>query len=127
EAGKGGLGEALSGPSTWGNGQLGVRAGAYGLDANPGGPYRVIRGGRVMLDGSKSKPKSRIKSYEWSFSGPECDGVLPEPGNKSGVKISAVPLCDVYATLTVSDGEVSDSETTVIRIRKRKLRDIPFD
>ncbi len=38
-----------------------------GLKADPGGPYSVVRGARVRLDGSGSSPRGEIRSYRWRF------------------------------------------------------------
>jgi hypothetical protein len=90
------------------------------LRADAGGPYTVVRGGKVKLDGSRSRPKRRIRSYRWSFE-PGAAGCEPRRNaEKQGVRASAVVLCNLRATLTVrdEDGESAEASTT-ITVRKR--------
>lgn len=110
------------------------------LTAVPGGPYRVQRGMRVDLDGSRSRGK--IKSYTWTFlpapanggphialtfaankgsasSAPCPKGVQPQRGGKKGAKISVVALCDFTAKLTVSDGRKTKSQTANVTVDRR--------
>jgi hypothetical protein len=88
------------------------------LQADPGGPYTVRRAARVKLDGSRSKPKSKIVKYLWKFQ-PEkaaCPGDVPgKATRKEGRETSVVALCGLRATLTVvaRDGDRDSASTTV--------------
>lgn len=55
-----------------------VQANGKSLHADPGGLYTVRRAGRVKLDGSRSKPRSKIDKYKWSFRPIAADG-WPSP------------------------------------------------
>ncbi len=88
------------------------------LQADPGGPYTVRRAARIKLDGSGSKPKSKIVKYLWKFQpeGGDCPGDMPAKATrKEGRETSLVALCGVRATLTVvaSDGDRDSASTTV--------------
>ena len=115
------------------------------VQANPGGPYRVTRGGRVTLDGSKSKGK--CLRYTWTFAAapgesgggtrgagsPEdasifayvaqmaCpEGTSGNPGaRKEGQKAPTDFLCSLTATLTVTDGNTSDSKDVLVKVLPR--------
>jgi hypothetical protein len=112
-----------------------------GLTADAGGPYTALRGRPLHLDGSRSSPRARIDSYRWSFqraapSGPPAPpppgvarrsgvqtaqdgGCRPNSGGKKGKAPTVVPLCTIKATLTVSDGGKTDSDTTTIAVDPR--------
>jgi hypothetical protein len=132
EAGKGELDEALLGPRA----ESTVRGDIYKLEAKAGGKYSVRRGGEVELDGSASKPARKITSYTWTFSsagrvaskgggGGGCP-VTPKPGSKSGKTPEVDALCDIRATLTVSDGQTTATDTARINVKPRNFK-IPFD
>lgn len=111
------------------------------LHADAAGPYRVRRGMRVRLDGSRSRGK--IESYRWTFlraaeddppaniastqsgnqqspPGTPCPKrVQPRRGRKKGAKVTAVALCTFKAKLTVSDGRHEDSQTAVVEVVPR--------
>lgn len=127
QAGGGGVDRELLGVHAWGEPKASVRGSAYDpLDAVPGGPYTVARGGTVTVDGSGSKPASRITSYTWSFTSNCPDGVQGRQSTRSGKTAQIVAVCTTTATLTVSDGEESDSESTTIKVTG-KLRDVEFN
>ena len=91
----------------------------------PAAPYTVARGGSITVDGSGSKPASRITSYSWSFKS-NCPGnVQGRPSTRTGATAQIVAVCTTTATLTVSDGEESDSESTTIKVTG-KLKDVDF-
>lgn len=115
--------------------------------ADPGGPYTVVRGGKATLDGSKSK--GRCLQYTWTFSpapkdpadspghgtadNPEdaaifeavdkfaCpEGTSGNPGaSKRGVRAPTNFLCSLKVTLTVTDGNSSDSKDVVVKVKPR--------
>jgi hypothetical protein len=93
------------------------------LQANPGGPYTVRRGGRKQLDGSGSRPRREIVEYRWRFQPiqSECpEGASGSSGRKQGRRVSIVALCDVRATLTVEDRDGdTDSKSAVVKVRPR--------
>jgi hypothetical protein len=100
-----------------------VQANGGSLHADPGGPYTVRRAGKVKLDGSRSKPRSKIVKYLWKFRPipGECpDGVPPRTTRKEGRDTSVVALCGLRATLTVvaRDGD-RDSASTVVKVLPR--------
>ena len=114
-----------------------------GLIADAGGPYRVLRGKRLRLNGSRSSPRGRIDSYRWTFRrarpseppgppGPpvvsalipalaaqDDAGCRPDSGGKTGKTTRVLPLCTIKATLTVRDGGETDSDTTKITVKPR--------
>jgi hypothetical protein len=99
------------------------------LTADAGGSYSVKRGGTVHLDGSGSAPADKITSYRWSFEpNGECSGgVSAKAGNKTGKTASAVILCPVKVTLTVSDGQNTATDTATVDVEARELHKIPFN
>ncbi|HVO53792.1 MAG TPA: hypothetical protein VMT37_05195 [Solirubrobacterales bacterium] len=109
-----------------------VQASGGDLQAVPGGPYSVVRAGKVKLDGSGSKPKSKIEKYKWSFKpiGSECPAGTPaKASHKEGKQTSIVALCDVKATLTVvaRNGDRDTASTTVnVKARGGKTWRTPF-
>jgi hypothetical protein len=113
-----------------------------GLEADAGGPYTVLRGKRLRLDGSRSSPRGRIDSYRWTFTpaappdppsplGPpvvarlfpaspaQDAGCRPDHGGKRGKTTEVLPLCTIKTTLTVRDGGETDSDTTTITVKPR--------
>ena len=113
-----------------------------GLSADAGGPYEVLRGRRLRLDGSRSTPRGRIDSYRWTFQraapiDPPAPlvpsvgaGLMPaltaqdggcrtDSGGKTGKAPKVLPLCTIKATLTVRDGGETDSDTTTITVEPR--------
>jgi hypothetical protein len=110
----------------------GSLCGAPGLQAVPGGPYTIRRGGTVALDGSGSTPSDQIQSYVWTFSpvgSSDCaEGVSPRPGaTKTGQRATIVALCSIRVTLTVSDGQSQSSASTMITVTPRNLGKVRFD
>jgi hypothetical protein len=105
---------------------------AADLQADAGGPYSVLRGQRVTLDGSKSAPGGEITSYEWTFASAEAgDPDTPNCPIRDGVrtpgaKVSITVLCPITATLTVSDGDRTDSDTVPITVVPRRFKPIPY-
>jgi hypothetical protein len=112
------------------------------LTADAGGPYNVVRGKRLRLDGSRSSPRERIDSYRWTFQrvardndpGPPVNpssagwrrtraaqdgGCKTQQGDKRGKTPKVQPLCTIKATLTVRDGGQTDSDTTKITVEPR--------
>ena len=113
-----------------------------GLRADAGGPYRVLRGRQLRLDGSRSRPHGRIDSYRWTFQraapsdppaplGPpvvaglipaltaQDGGCRPDHGGKTGKAPKVLPLCTIKATLAVRDGGETDRDTTTITVKPR--------
>lgn len=119
-------GIALSAPTR--GSRVTNRALVYPLVANPGGPYNVVRGGTVQLDGSRSTPSDQIKSYRWTFRITHCpSGVQLRGAAKQGVSTAIVALCSVSVTLTVSDGHGRfNAKSTDITVGARELKKIPF-
>ena len=93
------------------------------LQADPGGPYRVRRAGRVSLDGSGSRPRREIEQYKWSFrpSPSDCPEDVPaKTAHKEGRRTNVVALCGLRATLTVVDRDGDrDSASTVVDVLPR--------
>lgn len=79
----------------------------------------VYRGGRVTLDGSKSR--GEIRSYRGELA--RASGCPKDVRFASetlrGAKASFTALCPFKATLTVSDGESTDSATMTVAVRPR--------
>lgn len=104
-----------------GNAVLEIRAAGVleEVEAEPGGPYTVVRGERLELDGSRSK--GNIVKYEWTFAPKGCPQGLSgdTKSRKEGVEASVVLLCDTDATLTVSDGRSQDSKTVAVAVKPR--------
>ncbi len=98
-----------------------VQSSSSGIKADPGGPYKVRRAGKVKLDGSKSTPRPKIERYKWKLKpiGGACPEDIPlKATKKEGRKISVVPLCGVRATLTVvaknGDRDTQSTDITVL-------------
>jgi hypothetical protein len=93
------------------------------LQADPGGPYKVKRAGRVKLDGSGSRPRREIEQYKWSFrpSPSDCPEDVPaRTTHKEGRQTKVVALCGLRATLTVVDRDGDrDSASTVVNVLPR--------
>jgi len=116
------------------------------LKADAGGPYTVVRGEVARLDGSKSK--GSCLRYAWTFAaspsdpsekrrpatgGSEDDAVFAyaeqlacpqgQAGNqgarKEGATAPTVFLCSLKVTLTVRDGQASDSEDVIVKVKPR--------
>lgn len=84
--------------------------------ADAGGPYKVVRGETLQLDGSRSF--GEIVDYEWTFTpGPGCSSDAPFKAGalKTGEKQQVVLLCDVQVTLTVRgpDGQEAQDQAHV--------------
>ncbi len=125
QAGQGNVDRDLVGAHAWGKPGQSVRQGIYKLDSIPGGPYKTQVGAKVTVDGSASKPKRKIRSYDWSFQSNCPGGVQGQSSSKSGKTAKIVAICDTTATLTVSDGQsrVIDTDSAKIKV-KNKLKDI---
>jgi hypothetical protein len=104
------------------------------IKAEPGGPYSVVRGKEVKLDGSKSRPSGEIVEYEWTFESVEPpkdeDGYPPYQKPKEGAKkTSSSPTCatvildDVKVKLKVktAKGAEHTSEAVVITANPRHI------
>ena len=125
-ASEGAIDRDLLGAPAWGKPGQSVRTSIYALKAVPGGPYTVRRGGTVKLDGSASKPKNRITSYVWTFASDCPGGIQGQSSSLPGKIVKIVAVCDTTATLTVSDGQNSDTKSTKIKVTG-KLPDVKFD
>jgi hypothetical protein len=81
----------------------GILAGSAAPVAEAGGPYDVVRAGSASLDGTGST--GDLVRYAWTFTpGPNCPpGTTLIPSTLSGSQVMVVPLCDLVATLTVTD------------------------
>ncbi len=84
--------------------------------ADAGGPYKVVRGETLQLDGSRSF--GEIVDYEWTFiPGPGCSSDAPFKAGalKTGKKQQVILLCDVQVTLTVRgpDGQEAQDQAHV--------------
>lgn len=88
------------------------------VEAGPGGPYEVVRGQSLTLDGSRSKGKNL--KYEWTFT-PKCpNGVASNKGaRKEGVRPTVVLLCDTLVTLKVTDGKKTDTKDVLAVVTAR--------
>ncbi len=127
QASHGGVDRALVGTHAWSEPKASVRGSAYEeLDAVPGGPYTVARGGQITVDGSASTPASRITSYSWTFSSSCPGGVEGRPSTRPGATTKIVAVCTTTATLTVSDGEESNTDSATIKVTG-KLKDVKFN
>jgi len=87
--------------------------------ANAGGPYEIVRGETLQLDGSQSM--GDIVDYEWTFvpgTGYPSDAPFNTGALKTGEKPQAVFLCDVKVTLTVrgANGQEDQDQTQVVVI-----------
>ncbi len=80
-----------------------VCASGCGLTADAGGPYTTTRAAAVSLHGSSTGGTGA--SYAWSFSpGASCPPKTNlRAGSKHGGVVGVKPLCDLVATLTVTD------------------------
>ncbi len=100
------------------------------LKANPAVKTEdVVRGGKVVLDGSKST--GNITSYKWTFgpstSDPSPDGVQPRSdAQKTDKKVTVKALLSFTATLTVSDGTNEDSESVEVKVTPRQKWETSF-
>jgi len=83
------------------------------------------RGDRVKLDGSKSY--KNVKSYRWKLArGAGCPSEVKfAPETLEGKTVSFRALCLFKATLTVSDGKQTDSDTIAVRVDPRPWK-TPF-
>jgi hypothetical protein len=117
------VGSYSQGSEEWSWNFSGTPRPASPLQADPGGPYRVRRAGRVSLDGSGSRPKKAIVDYRWSFRPRrgDCEGdVSGGASHKEGKQTRIVALCDVEATLTVVDRDGDrDSASTEVNVLPR--------
>jgi hypothetical protein len=95
--------------------------------AEAGGPYRVERGAKVSLDGSRSK--GPVREHAWTVSAPSCGGGQGAPGTlrHQGATWSFVALCDLDAKLTVKDANgVTSTDTARVQVQPRAWR-TPFE
>lgn len=116
------------------------------VKANPGGPYEVVRGSQVTLDGSKST--GSCLRYTWTFEAPDepdpplkftssdptdttifeavtkmaCpEGTAGNPGaRKTGPKAPTTFLCSLKVWLTVTDGTNSDTKDVLVKVKPRE-------
>jgi hypothetical protein len=95
------------------------------LKAVAGGPYVVVRGSVVNLDGWQSTGK--IRSYKWTFEPVDAKSAIPfnTGAAKDGKRVPTVSLASYKATLTVSDGKKEDSDTVVVTVNARDYK-TPF-
>jgi hypothetical protein len=86
------------------------------------GPSSVVRGDQAALDGSRSiSTQGKIVSYKWTFAPSDCPkNVSPNKVTKSGERTSVVMLCSMIVKLTVSNGQQTDSNPTIVRVEPRK-------
>lgn len=102
------------------------------LKADPGGPYRVVRGGSVTLDGSKSTPSpgEDITSYRWEVSPAEkCGDHTPELAQTSfeGEKVGPFTmLCGLKVRLTITSGGHTAHAETTVTVRPRDWHVAPL-
>lgn len=94
------------------------------LRAEAGGPYRVVRGENVRLDGSRSQ--GQIQNYTWTLVAEPCPAYLPElvaeaPSRRTrdGVAVEFKALCPLTAKLVVSDGSGFEEDYTKVEIVPR--------
>ncbi|MCA9036772.1 MAG: DNRLRE domain-containing protein, partial [Planctomycetaceae bacterium] len=89
-------------------------------DANAGGPYSVLAGGSVTLDGSASTdPDNNIVSYEWDFN---YDGVTFDVDATDANPVFDASLLTNAETKTVAlrvtdTGGLTDVATTMLTVR----------
>ena len=119
---------SVSAPTSWGA-YSGEAVNTWTVRLIPGKKLRAVpkaapvyRGGRVTLDGSKSR--GEIRSYRWKLaraSGCPNDVKLSSE-TLAGAKVSFTALCPLKAILTVSDGEATDSATTTVAVSPRSWK-----
>lgn len=98
-------------------------SGCASLKAVPGGPYNIVRGASVTLNGSKSK--GPIKTYRWNLQpGDNCpEGV--EPAQLEGKDPQGFQaLCSLRGSLTVvgEDADDTDTQDFVVNVAPRKWK-----
>jgi hypothetical protein len=114
-------------PRPWEEGASGrwtLVLGPSDLRAEAGGPYRIVRGGKVRLDGTRST--GDIRSYTWTLAADPCPGYsnllggdAPSPRTKEGAVLELVALCPFAAKLVVSDGSGTDEDYTQVEVVPR--------
>jgi len=100
------------------------------LRADAGGPYRIERGKRVRLDGSRST--GNVQSYTWTLTPKPCPscgemitGDTPQPIVRDGVRVELVALCDFDAHLVVADGQATDDDDELVAVVPRPFKTKP--
>ncbi len=88
------------------------------LKANAGGPYTVVRGSRVPLNGLRST--GDVKTYKWSFYPVGHSVKLAAGAEKEGARAGFVALQTVGVELTVSDGRHTSTDRTVVHVLPRR-------
>ena len=116
--------EGMSGSPSAGEWVLEV--GPQVVRAEPGGPYTVVRGEPLTLDGSASVGENL--TYEWTFAPKDCPADAP---GRTGAKLEGPTpkvtlLCSMNVTLTVSDGIKSDRKTVAVTVLPRDWK-TPFN
>lgn len=96
-----------------------LEVGPQGVRAVPGGPYTVVRGEPLTLDGSASEGENL--TYEWTFAPKDCPADAPGRGGAKlvGPTPKVTLLCSMNATLTVSNGIKSDRKTVAVIVSPR--------
>jgi hypothetical protein len=91
-----------------------------GLVADPGGPYSLLRGTTVTLDGSRSRPAKgrQIRSYQWKLTPTGCPD-LGTPTELTGQRVTFKVLCSLRAELTVDDGAKTATKGVEVTISAR--------
>ncbi len=89
--------------------------------AEAGGPYRVERGAKVTLDGSRSK--GSVREWVWTAAAPSCGGGqgAPRTLRHQGATWSFVALCDLDVRLTVKDANgTTSNDTARVQVQPRQ-------
>ncbi len=90
------------------------------VQADPGGPYSVVRGDHVRLDGSKSKGK--IEKYVWAIlPGEGCPAEFEATALQGSVHEFPV-LCSLRGFLVVNGDGESDRQPFFVDVRPRKWK-----
>lgn len=90
------------------------------VQAEPGGPYSVVRGARVRLDGSKSKGK--IEKYVWIIlPGEGCPAELEATSVQGSIQEFPV-LCSLQGFLIVNGDGDTDRQPFFVDVTPRKWK-----
>ncbi len=90
------------------------------VQAKPGGPYSVVRGARVRLDGSKSKGK--IEKYVWLIlPGEGCPAEFEATSLQGSIQEFPV-LCSLQGFLVVNGDGDSDRQPFFVDVTPRKWK-----
>lgn len=93
------------------------------LEAVVNVPTSVERGATVTLDGSRSR--GRIRESRWTFQ--PAGGAGNPKAEKTGAQAETVLLDATRVTLTVSDGQKTDSRTVLVKVVPRQDFRTPFE